>query len=159
MSTHSRQTTGFVIRQARTSDAQEISALISDWAHHYLDDPAPREAAPFLESLTPSATAERIDSPGFRYYVAENLAGLCGVIALRERSHLYHLFVREDAQGQGVARALWEHAKSRSGNTRFTVNSALPAVAVYERFGFVAMGAPQSKHGVSYVPMEYVPES
>lgn len=147
----------FVIRQAKASDAGEISALITGWAYHYLDDPASPEAAPFLETLTLSATAARIDSPSFRYYVTENPAGLCGVIALRDGLHLYHLFVREDAQQQGVARALWEHAKSRSGSDRFIVNSSLPAVSVYERFGFVASGAPQSKNGLTYVPMEYVP--
>lgn len=90
--------------------------------------------------------------------MAESPAGLCGVIALRDGSHLYHLFVREDAQRQGVARALWEHAKSRSSSDRFIVNSALPAVSVYARFGFVASGVPQSKNGLTYVPMEYAPE-
>lgn len=147
-----------LIRDARTADAKEISELITGWAHHYLDDPASPEAAPFLETLTPSATATRIDSPEFRYYVAEGATGLCGVIALRDHSHLYHLFVRTDAHRQGFARQLWEHARSRSSSCAFTVNSSLPAIPVYERFGFVATSAPQSKNGLSYVPMEYVPE-
>lgn len=104
----------------------------------------------------PSATAERIDAPSFGYYVAEGQAGLCGVIALREQSHLHHLFVRSDAHKQGVARALWEHAKSESDSSKLFVNSSLPAVPVYERFGFVAKDAPQSKNGLVFVPMEYV---
>ena len=145
----------FLIRHATASDAEEISGLITGWAHHYLEDPAPPEAAPFLTTLTPTATAERIEASSFRYYVAEGSTGLCGVIALREGSHLYHLFVRSDAHKQGVARALWEHAKAESGSSVFVVNSSLPAIPVYERFGFVAQGGPQTKNGLVYVPMEY----
>lgn len=146
----------FIIRPAKAADAGGISQLITGWALHYLEDPASPEAAPFLATLTPSATVQRIDAPDFRYYVAEGPVGLCGVIALRATSHLYHLFVRTDAHKQGVARALWEHAKSRSGSSTFMVNSSLPAVPVYERFGFVATGSPQSKNGLRFVPMEYV---
>lgn len=145
----------FVIRQAKASDAEEISKLITGWAQHYLGEPVPQEAIPFLATLTPSATAERIDAQNFSYYVAEGRAGLCGVIGLRDNSHLYHLFVHPDAHKQGVARALWEHAKSRSGSSTFIVNSSLPAVPVYERFGFVAKDAAQSKNGLVFVPMKY----
>lgn len=148
----------FLIRPASASDAEEISGLITGWARHYLQDPAPPEAAAFLATLTPSATAERIEAPSFRYYVAEGPRGLLGVIALRESSHLYHLFVRADAHGQGIARALWAHAKAESGSDAFVVNSSLPAVPVYERFGFVARDTPQTKNGLVYVPMEYVQE-
>ncbi|WP_332939868.1 GNAT family N-acetyltransferase [Lysobacter sp. CCNWLW3] len=144
----------FMVRPAHASDADEISGLITGWAHHYLEDPAPPEAGPFLATLTPSATAERIESPSFRYYVAEGTTGLCGVIALRERSPLYHLFVRSDSHGQGIARALWEQARSDSGSQTFVVNSSLPAIPVYERFGFVAKAEPQTKNGLVYVPME-----
>lgn len=148
----------FQIRPANLSDADEISRLITSWAHHYLEDPPPPEAAVFLATLTPSATAERIAAPSFRYYVAENASGLCGVIALREGSHLYHLFVHSDAHGRGIARALWEQAKSESASQAFMVNSSLPAIPVYERFGFVAKDTPQSKNGLVYVPMEYLRE-
>lgn len=143
------------LRSAERSDAQAISELITAWAHHYLDDPAPPEAGVFLASLTPAATAERIGSPAYRYYVATGPSGLCGVIALREGFHLYHLFVRTDAHGQGIARQLWERAKADSGGTAFIVNSSLPAVPVYQRFGFVAKDGPQRKNGLVYVPMEY----
>ena len=66
-----------------------------------------------------------------------------------------HLFVRADSHGRGLARALWEHAKSRSDSTTFVVNSSLPAVAVYQRFGFVVKDGPQAASGLTFVPMEY----
>ena len=145
----------FMIRTATASDAEAISHLITGWAHHYLADPAPPEAATFLATLTPSATAERITAENFRYYVAQGADGVVGVIAIRNGSHLYHLFVRAEAHGQGIARALWEHAKAESGHSRFVVNSSLPAIPVYERFGFVAKAAPQTANGLVFVPMEY----
>ncbi|WP_409935148.1 MULTISPECIES: GNAT family N-acetyltransferase [Comamonas] len=56
--------------------------------------------------------------------------GLCGVAALRDRIHVYHLFVRADAQVQGIGRALWQHARLRSNHSTFTVNASLNAVPV-----------------------------
>jgi GNAT superfamily N-acetyltransferase len=145
----------FIIRQAVESDAEAISALVTSWALYYLEDPALPEAAPFLASLTPSSTAARIANGEYKYYVAMDDAGVCGVIAIRDNFHLYHLFVRVDSHGKGIARALWEHAKSLSGSATFVVNSSLPAVPVYQRFGFVAKTAPQSDKGLTFVPMEY----
>ena len=147
----------FTVRPATASDAVAISQLITGWAYHYLDDPPPPEAANFLATLTPAATAERITSENFRYYVAQGRTGVDGVIAIRNGSHLYHLFVRSEAHGQGIARALWEHAKAQSGTSgSFVVNSSLPAIPVYERFGFVAKDGPQQANGLVFVPMEYV---
>ena len=74
--------------------------LIIGMSHYFLDAPTAPETQWFLETLTPLATAERIDSPNFRYYVAEDTGGLCGVVSLRNGSHLYHLFVRPDMHRQ-----------------------------------------------------------
>lgn len=145
----------FNIRQAVESDAEAISVLVTYWAHLQLEDPAPPEADEFLNSLTPSATARRISANDFEYYVAENSAGICGTIAIREKHHLYHLFVRADSHGKGIARALWEHAKYHSDSQTFVVNSSITAIPVYEQFGFVVKGSPQSARGLTFVPMEY----
>lgn len=145
----------FALRPGVAADADAISALVTGWAHFFLDDPALPEAAPFLASLTPAATRERLASGEFSYTVAVDGAGLCGVIALRDSFHLFHLFVREDAHGRGIARTLWEHAREKSGSSVFIVNSSPPAVPVYERFGFVAKEAPKTVNGLTFVPMEY----
>ena len=145
----------FAIRQANASDAEAISHLVTGLAHYFLADPSSPEAEPFLAGLRPPSYAERIESPHFKHYVAEDPEGPCGIIALRDGSHLYHLFVRADAHGQGIARALWEHAKSLSGHSTFTVNSSLFAVPVYERLGFAAKAPPQTANGLVFVPMGY----
>ena len=46
------------------------------------------------------------------YHVAEDAGRLVGVVAVRDNKHLYHLFVAEPHQGQGLARELWSVAKA-----------------------------------------------
>jgi GNAT superfamily N-acetyltransferase len=143
------------IRQAEESDADCVSRLILDMAKFFLSDPSAKESQPFLATVIPQAVAERISALNFRCYVAEDAVGICGFAALRDDSHLYHLFVSSRSHRQGVARALWQHAKARSCSSSFTVNSSLFAVPVYERLGFVATATPQSKDGLEFVPMVY----
>jgi GNAT superfamily N-acetyltransferase len=145
----------FVIRHATASDAEAASHLVTGLAHYFVSDPNSAEVGTFMAGLAPSAYAERIRSAQFKHYVAEDSAGLCGVVALRDGSHVYHLFVRADAQGQGISRALWRHAKQHSNHSTFTVNASLFAVPVYERLGFVAKAGPQRSQGVAFVPMVY----
>lgn len=79
------------------------------------------------------------------------------IIAIRDNSHLFHLFVAKEFQGRRLASQLWHIAKSNAliaGNPgSFTVNSSLNALAVYESFGFVREGEVQRMHGISFQPM------
>jgi len=141
------------LRTATLDDADAISALVTCLAHHFLEDPGAEAAQPFLATLTPAATAQRIASPDYRHYVAEDDSGVCGIIALRGGSHVHHLFVREDRHRRGIARALWMHAKARSGHDTFTVRSSLYAEPVYARLGFVREAPPRTDNGVTWVAM------
>ncbi len=120
----------FAIRQATASDAEAALHLVIGLAHYLLSDPASAKIRPFMARLTSSASAERIGTSPFKHYVAEDAAGICGVVALRDESHVFHLFVTADAQGQGIARALRQHAQLRSNHSTFTVNASLNAVPV-----------------------------
>lgn len=141
------------IRTTTIDDADAIGALVVGLAHHFLEDPDVEAAQPFLATLTPAATAQRIASPDFRHYVAEDDSGICGVIALRGGSHIYHLFVREDRHRRGIARALWTHAQALSGHDTFTVRSSPYAEPVYAALGFVREAPPRTDNGVTYVAM------
>ena len=144
-----------ILRIATVEDADAISQLVAGLAHHFLEDPGAAEAQPFLATLTPAATAQRIASPDFRHHVAEDDSGLCGVIALRGGSHVYHLFVRQDRHRRGIAGTLWQHAKALSGQNTFTVRSSLYAEPVYARLGFVREAPPHTDNGVTWVGMRY----
>jgi GNAT superfamily N-acetyltransferase len=145
----------FIIRQAMKSDAGAISRLITGMAHYFLADPVAADAQPFLITLKPLETTKRIEAASFRHFIAEDTAGLCGVIAVRDGSHVYHLFVHPAKHRQGIARALWEHARAESGKGSFTVNSSLFAVPVYQRLGFTSSAGPKSANGLVFVPMVY----
>ncbi|HEY7771397.1 GNAT family N-acetyltransferase [Longimicrobium sp.] len=149
----------FTIREATSDDAGRISALIASLARYFLADPErPQDAAAFFETITPAAITDCIASGRYRYHLAEAAGELAGLVGVRDAGHLYHLMVAEPFHGQRIASALWEvanKAAAADGNTgRFTVNSSMNAVPVYERFGFTATGAVQVQNGIAFMPME-----
>jgi GNAT superfamily N-acetyltransferase len=147
------------IREATGDDAGRISALVASLARYFLADPErPQDAAAFFETIAPAAIADSIASGRYRYHLAEAAGELAGLVGVRDAGHLYHLMVAEPFHGQRIASTLWDVAKKAAagdGNTgRFTVNSSVNAVPVYERFGFRATGAVQVQNGIAFVPME-----
>ncbi len=146
------------IERATIADAAEISALIRSLSKPFLVSPTGEGSEPFYASVNESATAGYLSATNYSYFVARSQGQLVGVVAVRDNSHLFHLFVAEQFQGQGLGRKLWHLAKAEAmdlGNPgQFTVNSSLNAVPVYQSFGFVTTGPVVQKHGVAYQPME-----
>ena len=143
---------------AQAADAPAINALIHHLLPYCTIDPSGAGAEQFLETITPSAIIGYIEASNFDYLVGIVDERLVGIVAIRDDSHLYHLFVDESAQGKGYARQLWEHAKARAaarGNAgKFTVNSSVFALPIYAAFGFQAVTEKQEKHGLAYIGME-----
>lgn len=148
------------IRRATGADAAQISSLIHSLSGTFLLSPDGSGAEPFLDSITEQAVRGYISASNFSYLVAEIDDELVGVVALRDNTHLYHLFITQAHQGKGLGRSLWQSVKQaalRAGNGgQFTVNSSLNAVPVYERFGFIPSGPKFEKNGVAFVPMQWV---
>jgi GNAT superfamily N-acetyltransferase len=142
---------------ATPQDAEAVSQLINGLSRHFTQDPQGKGAEAFLHSISPTAIRALIEAPNMLYCKAVVNDRLAGVVALREHTHLYHLFVDPTFQNQGLGRQLWLHVKAVAlgkGNAgSFTVNSTPYAVAVYARFGFAATGARVDKNGISFVPM------
>ena len=146
------------IRLASKSDAIAISELISALAKKYIAVSFNEEGVRnLLDSMTPTAIENYIEQ-GYRYHVGEIENKTVGVVATRDNSHLYHLFVDESYQGQGFASKLWKAALSAciasDAPDYFTVNSSLNAQAVYKGWGFVSIGGVREGRGVKDVPME-----
>lgn len=128
------------IRLATADDAGSISTLILPLAEKYIAHEFSEQGSrKLLSGMTPVAIRNYIDS-GFRYHVAEQSGRIVGVVATRDNSHLYHLFVAEPYQGRGLARRLWDSARRacrEAGNPgEYTVNSSRLAVGMYEKLGF-----------------------
>ena len=94
---------------------------------------------------------------GHVYHVAFDNGQLAGFIAIRDNSHVFHLFVDTPWQRQGLARRLWGAARAaaiaRGGDGNFTVNASNHAVPAYERFGFVRVAPTQCIKGLYFNPM------
>lgn len=146
------------IRKARSADASHISELIYKVAYGFNSNASGEVAPWFLASVTPSAIAGYIADTKFNYLVGCVGRALAGVIALRDTTHIHHLFVAPEFHRQGVATKLWERAKADAialGNTEgFSVRSSEYAVPVYKRLGFHVAGARAEKEGVIFVPMK-----
>ena len=147
----------FTLRLANSTDAPAISALICNVAPYLTLHPAGRGVGQFLQGMTAPAIARYIRESGCHYQLGLVESVLAGVIAVSENTHVFHLFVAPAFHHRGVARRLWQAAKSaaiEAGNTQgFTVNSSPYAQPMYERFGFIVTGPTMSEHGIACVPM------
>lgn len=148
----------FEIREAVRCDADEISLLISTLSRKFIVPDCTYEGT---KRLLGSMTADSINRylfEGYRYYIALQNDHVVGVIGIKDNSEIYHLFVSEFNQGQGLSRKLWQVAKDecvlRGNKGFFTVNSAVNAKNVYLRFGFSATGGIIDNRGIKEIPME-----
>ena len=146
------------IEPASIGDAQRISEMIQSLSPPFFLSPGGAGAESFLASISQAAIERYISADNFSYFVAEADGELVGVVAMRDQGHLYHLFVAQRFQGQGFARELWRfikvHAIQRGHFGKFTVNSSLNAIPVYEAFGFNATGPKVEMNGVAFQPMQ-----
>ncbi len=146
------------VARAAIADAPGISALIRELSKPFLVSPCGEGAAPFFAAISPTAIQGYVSAGNFVYLTAKRGELLADVVALRDNSHLFHLFVAEPFQGQGLGHQLWHMVKAaaiQSGNPgKFTVNASLNALSMYEKFGFVANGSVVQTHGIAFQPMQ-----
>lgn len=103
---------------------------------------------------------------GFVCHAALVDGELAGFIGVRERSHVFHLFVGARWQRRGIARRLWETARAVALDPAsapigapaqpgvFTVNASNHALPFYASLGFVRT-APMQVAAVLYNPMRF----
>jgi GNAT superfamily N-acetyltransferase len=146
-----------LIRPLEDRDIAQVAQLLRVLAQEFIvHESTPEGAATFLRENDEDAIRAYI-ARGMVYHVAQAGTELAGFIAMRERSHLFHLFVDQRWQRQGVARKLWAAAQARSLEggplAAFTVNSSNHALQVYEAFGFVRTAPMQCLKGLYFNPM------
>lgn len=146
-----------ILRPAVPADAGAMAALIRSHQHLMTLDPEGRGAEAFLQSVSEPAILAHLAAGNYHHLVAEDRGTLAGYIAVRDRCHLFHLFVARAWQGRGLARQLWSlaraHAQAHGNPGWFTVNASLNAQPVYERFGFRQSAPKVEANGVAFVPM------
>jgi GNAT superfamily N-acetyltransferase len=146
------------IRKAVASDAEKISELIHSFMHLFLVDPDGKGAEHFLQLTTPAGLTEFMTQPNINYLLGEDDGVFCGVVSVRNHSHLQHLYVVPAFQGRGVGKYLWETARDQAiaaGNAgQFTVNAVLSAIPFYQRMRFEAVGDVTLTGGLRCQPMK-----
>ncbi|MGZ8289377.1 MAG: GNAT family N-acetyltransferase [Telluria sp.] len=145
------------VRDMNDSDVPGAARLLETLAREYIvHDCTPEQASTFIRD-NDAASLRRLLDAGFVFHVADIDGEVAGFVGVRERRHLYHLFVAKRYHRRGIAGALWRHARDVAlqgeGAACFTVNSSLHAVQVYESFGFVRSGAEQCVNGLRFNPM------
>jgi len=144
-------------RAGSPADAEAIAAMIDSFQSELTEDPSGKGAEKYLASVSVQAEREYLASERYRYLLAFSDSELAGFIAIRDESHLFHLFIARCYQRQGIARRLWERALEElcvpGSDGWFTVNSSISAIPVYRSFGFVPVGSIQRMHGISFLPM------
>lgn len=144
-------------RRAGSPDAQAVSTLISLFCQDFFTHPDGAGAEVFLNSVSEQAERSYIEDARYSYILACMDERLAGFIALRDTSHIFHLFVSPDFQGKGLAKKLWQRTQELSARHGyegpFTVNSSVKAIPVYERLGFTPSSDLIQSHGISFLPM------
>jgi ribosomal protein S18 acetylase RimI-like enzyme len=139
------------------ADIRPVASLLASLALEHITHEFDARARKRFLAKNDESNIRDFVAQGFRYHVAESYGRIVGFVGVRDNKHLYHLFVANDFQRQGVARRLWAVAREQciaAGNPgTFTVNSSNNAVAVYEKLGFVRSGAMKNDDGVLYNPM------
>ena len=143
----------FLIRTAIESDAPAVSGLIEGRSEYFAFGSVSQVSQEFWDSISVEAVTERMASPDYRCFVAEDVNGLSGFVAFRNPPHLFHLFVAKHAQSRGLGRLLWQKVFDLSASSKITFNSSIFAIPFYQRLGFVRAGPEKSEGGISCLPM------
>jgi ribosomal protein S18 acetylase RimI-like enzyme len=144
------------IRSLVPDDIPAAAALLRRAAEEFiLHESTPANGAIFLAEQGEEGMRSFL-AKGFVYHVAEVDGELAGFIAVRERSHVYSLYVDKRFHRRGIARALWDAARAAAigpGHPGFfTVNASNHALPFYASLGFVPT-APTQAGIVRYNPM------
>ena len=151
------------IRSLKPDDIPAASALLRRAAEEFiLHESTPADAAVFLAEQGEEGMRGFL-AQGYVYHLAEVDGALAGFIAMRERSHVYSLYVDKAFHRRGIARRLWETARQAAlaagdgpGHPGvFTVNASNHALPFYATLGFVPT-KPMQMGIVRYNPMHLV---
>lgn len=144
------------IRPLAEDDIPAVAALLRELALEFIVHESTLAGAANFLAENDQAGIRGFLARGHVYHVAAIGGEVAGFVAVRDDSHLFHLFVGKRWQRRGIARQLWQVAREQAlarGGGAFTVNSSNFAVPVYEAFGFVRAGPTLCAKGLYYNPM------
>ncbi len=139
------------IRRVKLEDAKELSLLVSGLLP-YLFKQVPSW---FEEEISKESFEKRLKDKSYEHYIYIIDKKIVGFIAIKEKNHLFHLFVDESFHKKGIAKKLFECVKTNMDVTNMKVNASLYSIPVYRSFGFKKSGKEENYQGLEYQPMVY----
>jgi len=140
------------LRQAGSADAVAVSALVQATFDEFVaPDWEPSACQFFKRESSPERFASTLPSAAFAA-VMEARGRIVGFILMPQPAQLAFLFVDASWQRRGIARTLWEAARTRI-ETQFPavktveLNSSPYAVAAYKALGFYPISEPFRRGG------------
>ena len=146
----------YKIEELNLENLEEAINVIEDT---FMKFEAPDYSKQGIESFFKFVNYETIKvnlSKNMKMYVAKVNEKIVGVIGYRDNSHINLLFVLEEYQYNGIAKALYNLVleNCKNANTkRITVNSSPYAHNVYLKLGFIDDNQMQEVDGIKFYPM------
>lgn len=142
------------IREATEEDAIQIQELVVGLSHIYLSDNEQALPEWLSSTLEMQEFKNRIKNNEFTNLVCKSNNDVIGYISIKDKNHIYHLFVSQAHQRKGIAKKLWGNAIKSCCSSKYTVRSSLYAIPVYEYFGFVKSATMEVKDNIRFQAME-----
>ena len=142
----------YLLRTPTPVDASAVSALVqAAFAEFVAPDWEPQAQEVFAAESSPARFAQLLLEPAFAA-VAERGEQLLGFILLPTPNLLAFLFVDGRSHRQGIAKALWQAARSHvelafPATKTVELNSSPHAVAAYRALGFYPISEPFRRGG------------
>ena len=125
-----------MIRPLVPADIPAVAGLLHELAREYIVHESPPEGAATFLAENGEMGVRGFLARGHVYHVAVAEGELAGFVAVRDRSHLFHLFVGKRWQRRGLARAL---GRLRTRTVAFVCLALVLITAIW--LGIVAAGA------------------
>jgi len=144
------------IRPACLSDTAAISELMLSLVKEFISHEYSKEGEQIMLNSMSKTAIENNLNQGFEYFVAQKSSQaqqIIGVLAIKNKNHIFHLFVDKKYHRQHIAQQLWQHYLGLENMTHCSVNSSRFAIGFYQSIGFKATDEVYEKQGVTCYPM------
>ena len=142
---------GFISR-CTLKDALILSKISDRLLKYLFEDDLPEWSK---ESFSTANFEKRLSDTSYRHYCYVIQNQIAGYIAIKDKTHLYHLFVDEKYHRKGIAKKLWEFVRDNLEFDVMTTNSSICAIEVYKSFGFNLKDEMLVHKELKYQPMIY----
>lgn len=141
------------IRLATMTDVAAIRQLVLPLLPYCLVDSAGQTPGWVEQSLSENFLLQAIESAEFDVFVGDVNHQVVAYMAIQNKTHVFHLFVAQDYQRQGLATQLWNYVKAYCRSDTYSVTSSDYAVPLYEKLGFIKTSLSGYREGVPIQPM------